>query len=96
MLSVSTASPLPDDVSLESYNGSWRIKQKVLLETLSPSGVNSITSNALSAYDFYVIEGSVVGNGIEQIYFRVNGLSTNIYESDYVSDTSVINSINQS
>lgn len=94
-VTISTASPLPDDVSIQSYNGSWRIKNKVLLETLTPSAVGTITSSALSAYDFYIIEGSVVGNGIEQIYLRINGLTTNIYNDAFITDTTISNSVNQ-
>lgn len=90
-VNLSTASPLPDDVSLENYNGSWRIKNKVLLGTLTYA--NETTKNLAaidsSGYDFLVVEGKIRMTGVAAaITMQLN--DTNATYSTYIGATSVI------
>ena len=66
-------------LTTDGSNASWSaIKPWILLETLSPSAVSTITSSALSSYKFYRVEFEVNGftNGTT-FYVRLAGNSTN-------------------
>jgi len=61
------------------------------LETLTPSGVSTITSSSLSAYDEYIVVGRVSNTGAgDQLRMQINGDTGSNYRSKYFSGTTCV------
>jgi len=58
-----------------------------LLETLNPSAVNTITSSALTAYDYYMVLVFIKPSTAADITFRFNGDSGTNYTRLYYNNT---------
>lgn len=87
-VSLSTASPLPDGISLQNFNGSWRIKDKVLIETLTFAGDTSKTSGTLpTGYTFYVIQGFLTHSAGANIGLKLNAVASG--DSTFIAATTV-------
>lgn len=67
------------------------------IETMTFSGVSTLTSSTLPVYDEYLVEiEELSGTTTGTINLRINGISTNSYQNHYSSSGTLVFTTNQS
>lgn len=87
-----------DGESLEISSSKIRMKKKVLLATMTFSGVQTLSSSVFdaSSYDFIAIEGKLKTADLTgSCRMTFNDVGTNIYSTDYISATTTTNLTSQ-
>ncbi len=79
----------PDEISMPTP-GIW-----TLLETLSPVGVETISSSALTAYDMFMVLFHIEMTDAAYLKMRLNGDSGDNYGYRTVSDTAIANALGE-